>query len=69
MVKYGCRSLDLMSALYNCWCVYDRYGGELAEFIIPADLAIQQIGRDFVLALRRDEDGVISIVEYALTRR
>lgn len=63
------RRFQLDDRTVQVFVAHDRTGRELAELRVPPGIEIQQMGRDFVLALRRDEDGVISIVEYALTRR
>lgn len=44
-------------------------GKPLGTLTLPAGLRIQQIGRNFVLALKTDDDGLESIAEYAFTRK
>ncbi|HEX6630589.1 MAG TPA: hypothetical protein VF048_05840 [Gemmatimonadaceae bacterium] len=51
------------------YVVVDREGREIARATLPAGLDVQQIGRDFVLGVRRDSLDVESVVEYALRRR
>jgi hypothetical protein len=50
------------------YVVVDRDGREIARATLPAGLDVQQIGRDFVLGVRRDSLDVESVVEYALKR-
>ncbi len=48
--------------------VVNRSGESVARASVPAEVTIHQIGADFVLGVRRDADGVESVVEYRLTR-
>lgn len=47
----------------------DRLGRPVAFIQIPAGVAVQQIGNDFVLAVRQEDDGTESILEFGLKRR
>ena len=49
--------------------VIDREGAEVARATLPSRVEVQQIGPDFVLAVRRDSLGVESVVEYTLRRK
>ena len=48
--------------------VLDRAAREIGTATLPAGLEIQQIGRDFVLGVRRDSLGVQSVEEWGLRR-
>lgn len=46
----------------------DRNGAVVAVLSYPAGLEIQQIGRDFVTAVGRDDDGLLRVVVHRLRR-
>ena len=48
--------------------VVGREGAEIGRASLPAGLDVQQVGRDFVLAVQHDSLGVPSVVEYQLHR-
>jgi hypothetical protein len=50
------------------WNVFDRDGGWLATIDIPARFAIKETGRDYVLGVTRDDDGVESVIMYRILR-
>ncbi len=50
------------------YLVVDRAGQAVATMAVPTDLTIHQVGADFVLGVRRDADGVETVVEYRLQR-
>ncbi len=50
------------------YLVVDRAGQAVATIAVPTDLTIHQVGADFVLGVRRDADGVETVVEYRLDR-
>lgn len=49
--------------------VVNRQGQLLARVSVPADVTVHQVGQDFLVGVRRDADGVESVVEFGLTRR
>jgi hypothetical protein len=49
--------------------VVNRSGEATARVTLPADFTGHQVGRDFVLRVRRDAHGVEAILEYRLARR
>lgn len=49
--------------------VLDRRGSLLGEVRAPSGFELQHAGRDFLLGIRRSEDGLVTIVEYRLSRR
>jgi hypothetical protein len=51
------------------WAVYDPHGGLLGDVRMPHLLDVLQIGRDFVLGVRRDAYGRESLYVYDLQRR
>lgn len=51
------------------WAVYDPHGGLLGDVRMPHLLDVLQIGRDFVLGVRRDDYGRESLYVYDLQRR
>jgi len=48
--------------------IFDRNGRPVAGLIIPANVSLHDIGRDYVLGVETDADGVERIVRYGLTR-
>ena len=50
------------------WDVYSDEGGFLGTLTLPAALRVVEIGRDFVLGVRRDELGVEYVQEFELVR-
>jgi hypothetical protein len=62
------RLFDVDDSAPPRYVVVDRDGREIARATLPAGLDVQQIGRDFVLGVRRDSLDVESVVEYALRR-
>ena len=48
--------------------VLSRDGTAIGELSIPPGLEIHQIGKDFVLGIRRDDDGLVSVVMHRLLR-
>ena len=46
--------------------IVDRDGRERAEIVVPAHIDVQHVGRNFLLGITRDDDGVITIVEYGV---
>jgi hypothetical protein len=51
------------------WAVFDPQGGLLGDVRMPHSLDVLQIGRDFVLGVRRDDYGRESLYVYDLQRR
>jgi hypothetical protein len=50
------------------WWVFDPTGRWLGEPPVPTDLDIREVGRDYVLGVRRDDTDVEQVVMYALRR-
>jgi len=50
------------------YLVVNRSGETIARVAVPSDLFIHQIGPDYILGVRRDADGVETVVEYGLRR-
>jgi hypothetical protein len=50
------------------YLVVSRSGQAVARVSVPSELVIHQVGADFILGVRRDADGVETVVEYRLTR-
>jgi hypothetical protein len=51
------------------WTVFDAEGRWLTDVRMPDGLAVEQIGRDFVLGLNTDADGVQRVRVYTLERQ
>lgn len=51
------------------WWVFNATGRWLGEVQVPLGLRILEIGSDYVLGHRRDENGVEYVSLYTLTRR
>ncbi len=49
--------------------VLDRNGRIVASVTTPAGVRIEGVGRDHVLGIRTDDDGIPSVVLYGLQRR
>ncbi|MEP6834255.1 MAG: hypothetical protein ABJB74_12725 [Gemmatimonas sp.] len=62
------KTFELLPNKAQRFVVVARDGHPIATVVIPAELRLQHIGRDFVLALSADSQGVESVVEYALKR-
>lgn len=50
------------------YLVVNPSGETVARVAVPSELIIHQIGADFILGVRRDVDGIETVVEYALRR-
>jgi hypothetical protein len=50
------------------WIVLDRFGAPIARITMPAALQPNDIGRDYVLGIIPDADGVQSVHEYRIVR-
>ncbi|MFN2317261.1 MAG: hypothetical protein ABR551_06695 [Gemmatimonadales bacterium] len=48
--------------------VMSRTGRIVGQVLVPDDVTVHQAGQGFFVGVRRDEDGVESVVEYRLTR-
>jgi hypothetical protein len=46
--------------------VFDRDGAWLGDVTLPAHFQPYDIGADYVLGVARDDDGVQTVVQYAL---
>ncbi|HEU4628259.1 MAG TPA: hypothetical protein VFS08_00885 [Gemmatimonadaceae bacterium] len=62
------RLFDVDDAVAPRYVIVDREGRAIARATLPAGLDVQQIGRDFVLGVRRDSLDVERVVEYGLRR-
>jgi hypothetical protein len=51
------------------YVVLDGLANPIARAVIPADLRITEIGRDYVLGVRADGDGLQEVVLFRLVRR
>jgi hypothetical protein len=51
------------------YLVIDRGGRAAARVNLPRGFAVHHIGSDFVIGVRRDDDGVEHVARYALQRR
>jgi hypothetical protein len=63
------RLFDLDVTAPQRFIIFDRSGSAIARATVPASLDIQQIGADFIIAVRRDSLGVESVAQYALRRQ
>lgn len=63
------RRFALDGATLREFLVVNRQGQILARVSVPADVTVHQVGEDFLIGVRRDTDGVESVVEFGLTRR
>ena len=52
----------------SVWSVFDNTGRWLGDVTMPARFMPHDIGRDYILGVARDSDGVETIVEYRLGR-
>jgi hypothetical protein len=59
---------DMPGDSAHTWSVFDREGTWLSDVDLPANLEIQEIGNDHILALVTDELGVERVRMYALSR-
>ena len=48
--------------------VLDREGRPIAGFIVPAGVIAHALGRDYLLGVHTNDDGVERVVQYRLTR-
>ena len=58
------RTYDTFGAEFATWVVLSREGKALARVVTPSRLKILEIGRDYLLAMRKDRDDVESVVLY-----
>ena len=63
------RLFDPDEAAPQHFLVLDRSGAVMAQATLPPDLAVHQIGADFVLGVHRDSLDVESVLEFSLRRR
>ena len=50
----------------SIWSVFDRDGRWLGDVTLPAHFQPHDIGADYILGVARDEDGVQTVVQFAL---
>jgi hypothetical protein len=67
---------EMWVGLYNedpaapaSYLVVDANGKAIGQISMPVGVTPFAIGRDYVLGVRRDEDGLEHIVQYTLQRR
>lgn len=63
------RRFALDGATLREFLVVNRQGQILARVSVPVDITVHQVGQDFLIGVRRDADGVESVVEFGVTRR
>jgi hypothetical protein len=53
----------------KAWSIFDRSGVWECDVLLPRDLKVTDIGRDYVLGFRLDPDGLPELMLYGLVRR
>ena len=62
----GAGQLNTTPLVPSVWSVFDREGGWLGDLTLPSRFQPYDIGADYVLGVALDEDGVQTVVQYAL---
>lgn len=62
------RRFEVAPGKTRAYVVIGRTGAAVATVHLPADVSVHHVGRDYVLGVHRNADGVETIVEYRLDR-
>ena len=63
------RAAGVPASSARTWLVLTRSGAAAGTVTVPAGMRLLEIGRDFVLAVRRDDDDVEHVGVYPLRRQ
>ena len=62
------QSYDAGEDSTNMWTIFDPSGRMLGSMRLPSVLRVEEIGREYLLGIAVDEDGVEQVLEYRLYR-